>query len=95
MPDLIEALQNEWAQSPTETLQNLAESLPTRVKVRGVQLHIKVYVFECNVIEVPVDVRVRCPNTSVHVVYVVQLVCLASLTTVVSGKFTKNVYNMI
>ena len=32
VPDLINALQNEWAPIPTETLQNLVESLPRRVE---------------------------------------------------------------
>lgn len=37
---------------------------------KGGQIHIKVYVFEYNVITVPGDVLVRCPNTFVHIVYV-------------------------
>ena len=32
VPDLINALQNEWAPIPTETLQNLVEGLPRRVE---------------------------------------------------------------
>ena len=32
VPDLINALQNEWAPIPTEKLQNHVESLPRRVE---------------------------------------------------------------
>ena len=32
VPDLINTLQNEWAPFPTETLENLVESLSRRVE---------------------------------------------------------------
>lgn len=60
LPDLTNALLNEWRKIPTETLQNLVQSLPRRIEafIAANVEPMSVYL-EGNVIEVPVGVMVR------------------------------------
>lgn len=68
MPDITNVLLDEWAKIPTETLQNLVESLPSCKE--GDQLHINAYGFRtgCHK-KAPVGVTRWWSNTFVHAVY--------------------------
>lgn len=59
MPDLTNALLNEWAKMTTETLQDFVESLPRRVEVR---------------MQVPVGVMVYDGQTDLHFTQIVILI---------------------